>query len=198
MLLLENRPAFFSDLAGAQPAGRVGGAGQPGSARGRTHLYGRPFRAGADRGDPGAAGRIVAAASDAAGLDAGDRAGCSAARPPYRRRGCRRRRIGRSDARRRSSIPRGRQVSRRAAFCPTSTSCTPATGMPIWAGIALLTEDGERMITPLPVFHMNAMAASFMGMVSVGGCLTVLDRFHPRTWWADVRLPAPPACIIWA
>lgn len=54
-------------------------------------------------------------------------------------------------------------------------------------GIALLTEDGERMITPLPVFHMNAMAASFMGMVSVGGCLTVLDRFHPRTWWADVK-----------
>ena len=54
-------------------------------------------------------------------------------------------------------------------------------------GIATLTDDCERMITPLPVFHMNAMAASFMGMLSVGGCLTVLDRFHPRTWWDDVR-----------
>jgi len=54
-------------------------------------------------------------------------------------------------------------------------------------GIADLTEDGERMITPLPVFHMNAMAASFLGMVAVGGCLTVLDRFHPKTWWDDVR-----------
>ncbi|MGB0440761.1 MAG: AMP-binding protein, partial [Paracoccaceae bacterium] len=54
-------------------------------------------------------------------------------------------------------------------------------------GIAQLREDGERMITPLPIFHMNAMACSFMAMVGVGGCLTVLDRFHPRTWWADVK-----------
>ena len=54
-------------------------------------------------------------------------------------------------------------------------------------GIVSLREDGERMITPLPVFHMNAMAASFMGMVAVGGCLTVLDRFHPKSWWNDVR-----------
>jgi len=54
-------------------------------------------------------------------------------------------------------------------------------------GIADITEGGERMITPLPVFHMNAMAASFMGMLAVGGCLTVLDRFHPKTWWDDVR-----------
>jgi acyl-CoA synthetase (AMP-forming)/AMP-acid ligase II len=43
------------------------------------------------------------------------------------------------------------------------------------------------MITPLPIFHMNAMAYSFMAMVTVGGCLTALDRFHPRSWWADVK-----------
>lgn len=54
-------------------------------------------------------------------------------------------------------------------------------------GIAKLQNDGERMITPLPIFHMNAMAYSFMAMVAVGGCLTVLDRFHPRSWWADVK-----------
>ncbi|MCC5999722.1 MAG: AMP-binding protein [Pararhodobacter sp.] len=47
--------------------------------------------------------------------------------------------------------------------------------------------DGDRMITPLPIFHMNAMACSFMAMIAVGGCLTALDRFHPRTWWASVR-----------
>jgi acyl-CoA synthetase (AMP-forming)/AMP-acid ligase II len=45
---------------------------------------------------------------------------------------------------------------------------------------------GERMITPLPIFHMNAMAYSFMAMVAVGGCLTVLDRFHPSSWWRSV------------
>ncbi|MEM8700430.1 MAG: AMP-binding protein [Pseudomonadota bacterium] len=54
-------------------------------------------------------------------------------------------------------------------------------------GIADLTEAGERMITPLPIFHMNAMAYSFMAMLRVGGCLTALDRFHPRTWWQSVR-----------
>lgn len=45
----------------------------------------------------------------------------------------------------------------------------------------------ERMLTPLPVFHMNAMACSFMAMLTVGGCLIALDRFHPRRWWASVR-----------
>ncbi len=54
-------------------------------------------------------------------------------------------------------------------------------------GIAALSEDGERMITPLPLFHMNAMCFSFMGMLQVGGCLIVVDRFHPSTWWDDVR-----------
>ena len=53
-------------------------------------------------------------------------------------------------------------------------------------GLAALSTDGERMITPLPVFHMNAMAYSFMAMVAVGGCLIVLDRFHPKSWWSNV------------
>lgn len=48
-------------------------------------------------------------------------------------------------------------------------------------------QDGDRMITPLPIFHMNAMACSFMAMIEVGGCLTALDRFHPRSWWQSVR-----------
>lgn len=54
-------------------------------------------------------------------------------------------------------------------------------------GLASLNCNGERMITPLPVFHMNAMAYSFMAMVTVGGCLCVLDRFHPSSWWSSVR-----------
>lgn len=54
-------------------------------------------------------------------------------------------------------------------------------------GACALNDAGERMITPLPVFHMNAMAYSAMAMIAVGGCLTVLDRFHPRSWWNSVR-----------
>ena len=26
-----------------------------------------------------------------------------------------------------------------------------------------------------------------MAMITLGGCLTVLDRFHPKTWWDSVR-----------
>jgi acyl-CoA synthetase (AMP-forming)/AMP-acid ligase II len=45
----------------------------------------------------------------------------------------------------------------------------------------------ERMLTPLPLFHMNAMATSTMTMLMSGGCLIILDRFHPKTWWQSVR-----------
>ena len=54
-------------------------------------------------------------------------------------------------------------------------------------GLIALNEGSERMLTPLPVFHMNAMAYSAMAMVTTGGCLIVLDRFHPRSWWTSVR-----------
>ncbi|HWZ37219.1 MAG TPA: AMP-binding protein [Bradyrhizobium sp.] len=55
-------------------------------------------------------------------------------------------------------------------------------------GGLIAVSDGEaRMLTPLPVFHMNAMACSTMAMVAVGGCLIVLDRFHPKSWWNSVR-----------
>jgi acyl-CoA synthetase (AMP-forming)/AMP-acid ligase II len=54
-------------------------------------------------------------------------------------------------------------------------------------GLIALNEGSERMLTPLPVFHMNAMAYSAMAMVTTGGCLIVLDRFHPRSWWTNVR-----------
>lgn len=54
-------------------------------------------------------------------------------------------------------------------------------------GLAALRPGAERMLTPLPLVHMNAMAYSAMAMVLTGGCLITLDRFHPRTWWDSVR-----------
>lgn len=45
----------------------------------------------------------------------------------------------------------------------------------------------ERILTPLPMNHVNAMCFSFMATVTAGGCLIQLDRFHPRTWWQSVR-----------
>jgi acyl-CoA synthetase (AMP-forming)/AMP-acid ligase II len=54
-------------------------------------------------------------------------------------------------------------------------------------GLIAMVDGQERMLTPLPVFHMNAMAYSAMAMVTTGGCLIVLDRFHPKSWWDSVR-----------
>ncbi len=45
----------------------------------------------------------------------------------------------------------------------------------------------ERLITPLPVTHMNALACSFMASIETGSCLIQLDRFHPSQWWDTVR-----------
>lgn len=44
----------------------------------------------------------------------------------------------------------------------------------------------SRVLTPLPLFHMNAMAGSTMGVILSASCVIQLDRFHPRTWWQDV------------
>jgi acyl-CoA synthetase (AMP-forming)/AMP-acid ligase II len=54
-------------------------------------------------------------------------------------------------------------------------------------GLIAIGDGEERMLTPLPMFHMNAMACSTMAMVAVGGCLILLDRFHPKSWWDSVR-----------
>jgi acyl-CoA synthetase (AMP-forming)/AMP-acid ligase II len=65
----------------------------------------------------------------------------------------------------------------------------------LWCGQWYATREGyinlregvERLITPLPLVHMNAMACSSMAMITTGGCHCIIDRFHPRTWWDSVR-----------
>ena len=54
-------------------------------------------------------------------------------------------------------------------------------------GLCALDKDGDCLITPLPMHHMNAMACSTMVMMQNGGCIVPLDRFHPRSWWREVR-----------
>jgi acyl-CoA synthetase (AMP-forming)/AMP-acid ligase II len=65
------------------------------------------------------------------------------------------------------------------------------TGFGRWyasiGGLCELRPGMERLITPLPLSHMNAMATSAMGMIETGGCIVQLDRFHPSSWWSSVR-----------
>jgi acyl-CoA synthetase (AMP-forming)/AMP-acid ligase II len=53
--------------------------------------------------------------------------------------------------------------------------------------LAAVRPDVERVITPLPLTHMNAMAFSTLLVLTAGGCLVQLDRFHPCSWWGSVR-----------
>ncbi len=54
-------------------------------------------------------------------------------------------------------------------------------------GLCALRPGQERLITPLPMVHMNAMAYSTMAMIMTGGACIPLDRFHPKSWWDAVR-----------
>ena len=54
-------------------------------------------------------------------------------------------------------------------------------------GVCSIRPDTERVITPLPLNHMNAMAFSTMVVLTAGGCLVQLDRFHPRSWLDSAR-----------
>jgi len=54
-------------------------------------------------------------------------------------------------------------------------------------GVCSVRPDTERVMTPLPLNHMNAMAFSTMVVLVAGGCLVQLDRFHPKSWLASAR-----------
>jgi acyl-CoA synthetase (AMP-forming)/AMP-acid ligase II len=54
-------------------------------------------------------------------------------------------------------------------------------------GLCSISAGKERLLTPLPMSHMNAMAYSTMVMLLTGGCIVPLDRFHPGSWWNSVR-----------
>ena len=48
-------------------------------------------------------------------------------------------------------------------------------------------DENDRLLTPLPPNHMNALCTSFPAMMLCGGCVIQVDRFHPGSWWQIVR-----------
>lgn len=48
-------------------------------------------------------------------------------------------------------------------------------------------DSNDRLLTPLPPNHMNALCTSFTAMMLCGGCVVQLDRFHPKSWWQACR-----------
>lgn len=53
-------------------------------------------------------------------------------------------------------------------------------------GVAAMADGEEAVLTPLPLFHMNALACSALGMILKGGRLVPIDRFHASRWWRTV------------
>jgi acyl-CoA synthetase (AMP-forming)/AMP-acid ligase II len=52
-------------------------------------------------------------------------------------------------------------------------------------GELTLRHGQERLLNPLPVFHMNCGMTSIATMCLTDNCLVIPDRFHASTWWED-------------
>jgi crotonobetaine/carnitine-CoA ligase len=61
----------------------------------------------------------------------------------------------------------------------------------LWLG------EGERAITALPLFHVNAQALSLLGSLTVGGTLVLLEEFRASKYWRQVREhQATTTCLV--
>jgi crotonobetaine/carnitine-CoA ligase len=65
-----------------------------------------------------------------------------------------------------------------------------AEGFPFWLG--LTAED--RLITALPIFHINAPAYSLLGSMSAGASVVLLPRYSPGAFLDDARRHGATEC----
>lgn len=56
-----------------------------------------------------------------------------------------------------------------------------------WQGRLALKEGQERLLNPLPLFHMNNLVVTTTALISKAGCNVMIDRFSPARWWADCK-----------
>lgn len=52
-------------------------------------------------------------------------------------------------------------------------------------GLLTLRPGEDRLLSPLPVFHMNCGMTTIAAMCLTSNCLVLPDRFHAATWWED-------------
>jgi carnitine-CoA ligase len=61
----------------------------------------------------------------------------------------------------------------------------------------LWLDEGERCLTALPLFHVNAQAMSLFGTLTVAGTLVVIQEFRASKLWAQVRRHrATQTCLV--
>lgn len=52
-------------------------------------------------------------------------------------------------------------------------------------GLLAFQTGQDRLLNPLPVFHMNCSMVAFPAVILSDNCLVLPDRFHSSTWWED-------------
>lgn len=99
----------------------------------------------------------------------------------------------------RAPVPDRDASDREAAILFTSGTTGPAKGCSLnnryiltagaWyrdlGGHLHLRHGVERLLNPLPVFHMNCGMTSIAAACLTDNCLVLPDRFHASTWWED-------------
>ena len=58
-----------------------------------------------------------------------------------------------------------------------------AEGFPWWLGL----DASDRLMTPLPLWHINALAYSALGGLATGASFVLLERFSASNFWAQAR-----------
>ena len=53
-------------------------------------------------------------------------------------------------------------------------------------GLVTIERGRERILNPLPLFHMNNQAITATCAILTANCLILPERFSPSRWWADV------------
>jgi crotonobetaine/carnitine-CoA ligase len=63
------------------------------------------------------------------------------------------------------------------------TYALTAEAFPWWLGLT----DSDRLLAPLPLYHINAQAYSTMGALGAGAGLALLPKFSASTFWDEAR-----------
>jgi len=53
-------------------------------------------------------------------------------------------------------------------------------------GLLAAQHGGDRILNPLPLFHMNCLGITGTRVILTASCLILPERFSPRRWWPDV------------
>lgn len=53
--------------------------------------------------------------------------------------------------------------------------------------LEMAVTENDIIMTPLPLFHMNAQTCTVMGSLTSSAKIILDDRFHPATWWKTIR-----------